>query len=217
MKIGTDAILLGTWANIENTEKILDIGTGCGIIALMLAQRSKVSIDAVEIDKNSALQAVYNFNHSQWVNKMRVFNTSFQTFVNSVSAKYDVIVSNPPYFRDALKSDNSLKNLARHTDTLSFEDLITGISELLSPQGKACMILPVTESITLKRIAEFNGLFCNHQTEVISRKGFVPNRLLMEFCKVKRDLKENSLCILNEDLSYTDEFIVLTKDFYLNF
>ncbi len=217
MKIGTDAVLLGSWSNIDNTSRILDIGTGLGIIALMLAQRSNALIDAVEIDKNSAQQATDNFNLSAWKSKMKVYNTSFQSFATSYNTSYDLIVSNPPYFVDALKSDKSHRNLARHADTLSFEELMKGISKLLSPQGKACIILPITESILLKQFAELNELFCNYQTEVISKKGLEPNRMLMEFSKVKKDFKACSLCILNQDLSYTDEFKDLTKDFYLNF
>ncbi len=120
MKIGTDAVLLGAWSNVENASRILDVGTGSGIIALMLAQRSNTLVDAIEIDKNSARQAVDNFKLSVWENKLQVYNTSFQTFAASNTSTYDLIVSNPPFFADALKSDKSHRNLARHTDTLSF-------------------------------------------------------------------------------------------------
>ncbi len=217
MKIGTDAVLLGAWSNVENTLRMLDIGTGAGIIALMLAQRFDASVDAVEIDKSSAEQAESNFNQSPWKSKMKLYNTSFQDFSTASAITYDLIVSNPPFFVNALKSNQFHRNLARHTDTLSFDDLVKGIAKLLSPQGKSCIILPITESISLKRIAELNGLFCNHQTEVVSRKGLAPNRMLMEFSKSKTNFKMTSLNILNEDSSYTDEFKDLTKDFYLNF
>jgi tRNA1Val (adenine37-N6)-methyltransferase len=217
MKIGTDAVLLGSWSNIENAEHILDIGSGSGIIALMLAQRSNAFVDAVEIDKSSAQQAARNFEKSPWKNKMKIYHTSFQDFSVCNTKTYDLIVSNPPFFIEALKSEDVYRNLARHTDTLSFEDLMKGISKHLSPKGKVCVILPVSESISFKLIAELNGVFCNYQTGVISKKGLPPYRLLMEFSKLKTDLKEDSLCILNEDLSYTEEFKYLTKDFYLKF
>jgi len=217
MKIGTDAVLLGAWAKVENSSRIMDIGTASGIIALMLAQRSAAEVDAVEIDKNSAEQAESNFSHSPWKSKMQVYHISFQDFAANNTATYDLIVSNPPFFTDALKSNQFQRNLARHTDTLSFEDLVKGIAKLLSPLGKSCIILPLAESNALKRFAALNGVFCNYQTAVISKKGLAPHRLLMEFSKLKTDLKMDSLCILNEDLSYTDEFKDLTRNFYLKF
>ncbi|MEI6694508.1 MAG: methyltransferase [Bacteroidota bacterium] len=217
MKIGTDAVLLGAWSNVENADRVLDIGSGCGIIALMLAQRSNAFVDAVEIDKNAAEQSQENFDFSTWKSKMKIYNNSFQEFTNNNTSTYDLIVSNPPFFVDALKGKHSKRNLARHTDSLSFEALMQGISKLLASHGKACVILPIPESIHLKQCGDENGLFCNFQTEVIPKKGLAPNRILMEFSKVKSELKWNSLCILNEDLSYTDEFKDLTKEFYLNF
>lgn len=217
MKIGTDAVLLGAWSKVENIENILDIGTGCGIIALMLAQRSLAFVDAVEIDKSSVLQAQENFNLSLWKSRMQVNCTSFQDFVTSKTITYDLIVSNPPYFKDNLKSSNFRKNLARHTDTLSFEDLMKGVAKLLSPQGKSCIILPVTESISVKRIAELNGLFCNYQTEIIPKTNAIPNRILLEFSKFNTEIKTDTLCILNKNLTYTEDFKSLTKDFYLSF
>ncbi|MFZ4399853.1 MAG: tRNA1(Val) (adenine(37)-N6)-methyltransferase [Bacteroidales bacterium] len=217
MKIGTDAVLLGSWSNIENAEHILDIGSGSGIIALMLAQRSNAFVDAVEIDKNSAQQACQNFKLSPWKSKMKVYHTSFQDFSGSNTSFYDLIISNPPFFEKALKSEVVSRNLARHTDTLSYEDLMKGISKRLSPKGKACIILPVTESISLIPIAESLGLHCNYQTEVISKKGMEASRKLMEFSKIKTELKVDSICILNDDLNYTEEFKSLTKKFYLKF
>ncbi len=217
MKIGTDAVLLGAWSNVDNTTRILDIGTGSGIIALMLAQRSSAFLDAVEIDQNSAQQAIANFRLTPWKDKMKVYNTSFQNFAATSVVSYDLIVSNPPFFINALKSGQVHRNLARHTASLSFEDLMKGIAKLLLPEGKACLILPLAESIALKQNAGINGLFCSFQTEVISKKGLAPNRVLMEFRKGKTGCKTNSLTILNEDLSYTHEFMELTKAFYLKF
>ncbi len=217
MKIGTDAVLLGAWSNVENTDRLLDIGSGCGIIALMLAQRTNAFVDAVEIDKNAAEQAQENFDLSPWKEKMKIHNTNFQDFANKSNKMYDLIVSNPPFFVDALKSKHVNRNLARHADSLSFEALMEGISKLLTTHGKASIILPITESIQLKQCAKKYGLYCNFQTEVKPKKGLAPNRILMEFNKQKRDLKETTLCILNEVLSYTNEFKDLTRDFYLKF
>ncbi|MCX6232482.1 MAG: methyltransferase [Bacteroidetes bacterium] len=217
MKVGTDAVLLGAWSNINNVNNILDIGTGSGIIALMLAQRSDALIDAIEIDESSARQAIDNFSLSPWKERMRVLQTSFLKYSTTCTKKYDLFVSNPPYFHNSLKSQESNRNLARHNDELPFEDLVSGIAGLLNESGKACIILPVNESNTLKETALKHGLYCNFQTEVVSKAGHRPNRLLMEFSKQKRETIISSICIMNADLNYTEDFKSLTKDFYLDF
>jgi tRNA1Val (adenine37-N6)-methyltransferase len=217
MKVGTDAVLLGAWCNISKANSILDIGTGSGIIALMLAQRSDALIDAIEIDESSARQATENFLISPWKERMQLMQTSFQEYSVTCTKKYDLIVSNPPYFHNALKSPEANKNLARHNDGLPFEDLVSGIARLLNESGKACIILPVNESVILKEYALKHGLQCNLQTAVVSKAGLRPNRLLMEFSRQKGELIISSVCILNENSEYTEEFKTLTKDFYLDF
>jgi tRNA1Val (adenine37-N6)-methyltransferase len=217
MKVGTDAILLGAWSNIDKANSILDIGTGSGIIALMLAQRTNACIDAIEIDKSAAEQATENFILSTWKERLQLIHTSFQDYTKTCTKKYDLIVSNPPYFYNALKSPKSNKNLARHNDELPFDDLVSGIARLMSESGKACIILPHNESVLLKEYALKYELYCNFQTEVVSKAGLRPNRLLIKFSKRKHEIETSSLRILNEDLSYTEAFKSLTKDFYLNF
>ena len=126
MKVGTDGVLLGAWTNAENAKKVLDIGTGTGLIALMIAQRSKALITGIEIDEDAAEEAYENFVSSPWGDRLRVENSDFAVFSNICNEKYDVIVSNPPYFVDSLECPDEKRGKARHTSSLSFENLIKG-------------------------------------------------------------------------------------------
>jgi tRNA1Val (adenine37-N6)-methyltransferase len=217
LKVGTDAILLGAWAFTENAEKILDIGCGCGIITLMLAQRSNATIDAVEIDFNSTEEAKRNAEISEWKNRINIQNISFQDFIKDKKEVYDLIVSNPPYFSNSLKSNDLNKNLAKHNDSLSYKELASGISKLLKTNGKATIILSKSESKTFKNIALENGLYCNKEMEVFPKTGLKSNRLLMQFEKQKLEPEIKKISILDSNNKHTTEFINLCKDFYLNF
>lgn len=217
LKVGTDAILLGAWACTENTEKILEIGCGCGIITLMLAQRSNATIDAVEIDFNSTEEAKRNAKISEWKNRINIQNISFQDFIKDKKEVYDLIVSNPPYFSNSLKSNDLNKNLAKHNDSLSYKELASGISKLLKTNGKATIILSKSESKTFKNIALENGLYCNKEMEVFPKTGLKSNRLLMQFEKQKLEPEIKKISILDSNNKHTTEFINLCKDFYLNF
>lgn len=217
LKVGTDAILLGAWACTENAEKILDIGCGCGIITLMLAQRSNATIDALEIDFNSTEEAKRNAEISEWKNRINIQNISFQDFIKDKKEVYDLIVSNPPYFSNSLKSNDLNKNLAKHNDSLSYKELASGISKLLKTNGKATIILSKSESKTFKNIALENGLYCNKEMEVFPKTGLKSNRLLMQFEKQKLEPEIKKISILDSNNKHTTEFINLCKDFYLNF
>ncbi len=217
LKVGTDAILLGAWADITSANKILDIGCGCGIITLMLAQRSQAIIDAVEIDIKSAEEAYRNVEFSKWNDRITINNISFQDFVKNQKQKYDLIVSNPPYYTKSLKSNDSQKNLAKHNDNLNFSELIAGISKLLKKGGKASIILANSVSFEFEKIASESGLFCNVITEVFPSIKIPVNRVLMEFEFEKKTNKKNKLYILDEKNDYTPEFVALTKEFYLKF
>ncbi len=217
LKVGTDAILLGAWANIEKADKILEIGCGCGIITLMLAQRTKADIDAIEIDFNSTEEAKRNVEISEWKNRINIENISFQEFIKDKNNIYDLIVSNPPYFNNSLKSNDLNKNLAKHNDSLSYNELAFGISKLLKPNGKASIILSISESEIFKAIALKNGLYCNLEMEVFPKTGLKSNRLLMQFEKQKLKYERKSITVLDVNNNYTTDFINLCKDFYLNF
>ena len=217
MKVGTDAVLLGAWTSTQGAKTILDIGTGTGIIALMLAQKSNAVIDAIEIDKCAYEEAEHNVRNSPFSDLINVINISLQEFVHQSHRKYDLIVSNPPFFVEASKSYEKARNLARHTDySLSYHELMTGANSLLADNGRMCLILPFKEGNDFIEIAEKTHFYCNKLTRIVTRKGKHEKRLLLEFSKSKQPILENDLLILNEDMSYSRAYLDLTSDYYLN-
>lgn len=221
MKVGTDGVLLGAWANVESSKMALDIGTGTGLIALMVAQRNAiVQINAVEIDEISYLQAKQNFKISSWNDRLQIFNASIQDFstnINHPNRQYDLIISNPPYFINSTKSATKSKNNVRHTDNLSFEDLIEAVNILLKKEGKFCVVLPYTEGLLFERLAGAKSLFCTKKTTVRGRDFKPAERLLMQFERIEKAVIETNLVIQNSPKrhDYTPDYIELTKDFYL--
>ncbi len=218
MRVNTDGVLLGAWANVDNASRMLDIGTGTGVIALMLAQRThNVKIDAIEIDEHSANEARRNVALSSWSERIDVIHCSLQSFAQSVSSRYDLIVSNPPYFNQSLKSPLERKNLVRHTDLLPYHDLISGISVLLTENGRFCGVFPYTEGNVFIAQASTCGLFCTQRINVYSQPGKGVIRLLLQFERVKKTIAEHSLTIHNPDGSFSEHYRQLTADFYLAF
>jgi len=218
MKVGTDAVLLGSWVNTESAENILDIGTGSGVIALMLAQRSKAQIDAIEIDAESVEQARANISASAWNNRLNVINTALQDFHKAHHTKYDLIVTNPPYFSNALKSQKDKRNLARHNDSLSFDELIHGIRQLLSHDGHFCLVLPKNESNVFTEKAIINGLFPVRTLSIYPKKERSVKRVLSEFCfQRQHSIGYGKLILRNNDDTFTKEYKALTRAFYLEF
>ncbi len=161
MKVGTDAVLLGAWGNLPESGNTLDIGTGTGIIAMMAAQRSSSFIDAIEIDEDAYTEALDNCRKSKWSNRILVHHISFQKFVPSIQKKYDMILSNPPYFSNCVQAASESRTMARHTCNLSFEELIDGIASLLKRDGSFATILPLKEAEQLTGIAKRYGLYPN--------------------------------------------------------
>ncbi len=236
MKVGTDGVLLGAWATYgckyEQGEKpkeaylfskslnILDIGTGTGLIALMLAQRfANAHIHALEIKEAAYLQAKNNFTNSPWPNRLVAQHIALQQFASlpSYQQHFDLIVSNPPFFQQSLKTKNTARNLARHADeTLPFTDLITGIKTLLSPSGYVCLILPFTEAQTFISLAKTQQLFLQTQVNVFPKKHKIPNRLLLQFGFQNNLSPSNSALVLRNHPSneYTAAYQALTKDFH---
>jgi tRNA1Val (adenine37-N6)-methyltransferase len=218
MKVGTDAVLLGSWVNPSNADSILDIGTGTGIIALMLAQRSNAVIDAIDIDNNAFVQASENAAACSWKDHIHVHNISLQQFSLNNEKKYDLIVSNPPYFIDSSKAFEESRSNARHTDQLPYDDLLKGVLTLLNPHGKFYVILPTKESEQFRDLAEQNKLFLTKLTRVITRTDKPEKRWLMRFEFIRKSFSEDSLIIEKDERhSYTDEYKELTKDYYLGF
>jgi len=217
MKVGTDAVLLGVSTDICKAGTILDVGTGCGVIALILAQRSDVKIEAIDIDKSSIEDAMDNFNKSPWSGRLKAFHTSLQDYANESKFAYDLIVSNPPFFENSLESPDVKKKLSKHSDTLSHSELITSVARLLSPNGKFEVILPFTEREKFVNLALIENLFCSREILISPKMGKNPNRIILQFNREKSKRKILELMVRNQDNSFTEEYISLTKDFYLNF
>ena len=220
MKVGTDAVLLGAWCSLEtNPDTILDVGSGTGLISLMMAQRSDAeTIDAVEIDAAAYEQTVGNFEQSDWADRLFCYHSSFQDFskeMNEDAVEYDLIISNPPFYTDAFETKDSSRNSARFTTALSFEDLLNGVSKLLSDRGVFTTIIPFKETVAFVKLAAKNNLFLNRICSVRGTATTKVKRSLLEFCFDQKELVETSLTIEISRHVYTQEYINLTKDFYL--
>ena len=220
MKVGTDGVLLGAWCSLENyPKKILDIGTGTGIISLMLAQRSSaISIDGVEIDKSAFEQTVDNFENSDWSDRLYCYNTSFQKFAdesNNEAIKYDLIVSNPPFYKEDYITKNISRNKARFSQFLSFKELTQGVSKILSKSGFFSTIIPFKEESAFIGLAQQNSLFLNKLCRVKGNKNSEIKRCLLTFSFNKKETKETNLIIENSRHKYTKEYVELTNNFYL--
>ena len=217
MKVGTDGVILGSWADVNEAEYVLDTGTGTGFIALMIAQRSSAHVDAVEIDESACKDAAINVEQSKWKNRIRVIHTSFQNFSAETDKKYDLIVSNPPYFTNSLKSGDSGKNLARHDDALPPGQLLNGVQKLLRDTGKFCLILPAASVSGFLTEAALTKLYCNKRVNIFPSTQKSSNRALLELSFTRTKTEDDKLIILGENGEYTSQYRELTKDFYLNF
>ena len=213
MKVGTDGVLLGSWINCLNAKKILDIGAGTGLISLMLAQRNnECNITAVEIDKETSEEANININNSKWRDRISIINININNFITS--DKFDFIVSNPPYF-PANFSKNK-RAIARHTNLLSFQDLIRTTVKLLSSKGIFAVILPKIAEAIFCKTANANKLFLIRICQVKGQKSSDIKRVLLEFSFEKSSLDSDSLVIEESRHIYTNKYIDLCQDFYLN-
>jgi tRNA1Val (adenine37-N6)-methyltransferase len=215
MKVGTDAVLLGAWVKTENESHILDIGTGTGVIALMLAQKSDAHIDAIDIDENAFHQAHNNFLISPWTARLNCMHHSFQEFSEEHTASYDLIVTNPPYFHDASKPVAESRLNARHSEALTFDELVYGVKKLLKPDGRFCVILPCKEGMEFLDKAQRKELFCHHLLRIKTKADKNEKRLIMEFGFHFGVLTEEEIIIQEEDGSFTQDYIDLTLDYYL--
>jgi tRNA1Val (adenine37-N6)-methyltransferase len=218
MKIGTDGVLLGAWTPIENDPfSILDIGTGTGIIALMLAQRSAAEqIDGLEIDEDAYEQATDNFENSPWNDRLFCFHAGLDEFVEEPGNEYDLIVSNPPFYSEDYKSSNEQRDLARFQDAMPFEDLIEAAALLLSENGIFSVIIPFKEESTFLAIAKDYELFPLKITHIKGTPTSEIKRSLLAFSRNEiASFPIDELIIETARHIYTAEYITLTKDFYL--
>ena len=216
MKVGIDGVLLGAWADVDNADAILDIGTGTGLIALMLAQRSSARIDAIDIDADAVIQANENIQKSPWLSRIEAYEVELQKYVLKTENRYDLIVSNPPYFVNSTKAPVENRNTARHTDTLTHKELLDNALILLKPTGRICVVLPVNEGLLSVEYAASIGLYCTKQVAVFPKPGAVAKRLLLEFSP-QFAACVNSEIVIESDVrhQYSPEFTALAKDYYL--
>jgi tRNA1Val (adenine37-N6)-methyltransferase len=219
MKIGTDGILLGAWANCEAAANILDIGCGTGVLCLMMAQKnSTAQIVGVEIDENASLQAKQNIDNSRWKNRISIENQSIQSFTESTNMLFDFIISNPPFFVNSSKNPDKSRTLARHNDELPFSALAECVFRLLLPNGRFAVILPTEEFGDFSVIAAQHGLFCTRQTLVRPVETKPIHRILGEFSKTSNQTIIDELVIeTNRRHYYTEKYKELTRPFYLHF
>ena len=218
LKVNTDAVLLGAWADIQSDGNLLDLGCGCGIIALMAAQKAKISILALDNHEGSIMDAQLNFKLSPWSQRLHAKLMSIQQFTMQCKQPFHQIISNPPFFINSLKSPFKEVNQSKHTDTLTQEDLISSVNMLLHPDGKFFIIFPVEEAKLFEQKLRINNLYIHKKTEIIPVEGKAKNRVLMEISKKKgRDTFSNKLVLRERDGSYTKAYQTLCADFYLNF
>ena len=216
MKVGTDGVLLGAWTRLEDSRRVLDIGTGTGLIALMLAQRnSDCSITAIDIDSGAIGQARENIQASPWKDRIVALLQDVRSFRSD--QLFDTIVTNPPYFVNSLKCPDGQRNTARHTDTLDVVSLLGQVAVLLASNGRFSMIVPSEQSDVLLRTAERVGLYPSRRTDVITRPGIPPKRVLLEFVRKRVPLLADELVIELERHRYSEEYMALTREFYLKF
>lgn len=215
MKVGTDGVLLGAWADCEGAKNILDIGTGTGVIALQMAQRNpKAQVQAVEIDETAAKRARANFDNTPWAERLQVERTAVQEFESA--EKFDLIVSNPPYFVDSLLPPDAKRSTARHTHDLTFEELDNAAARLLSKDGKFALILPLAE---FEKYLTITQLHLVRRCDIHPVEGGAVKRVMGEFTKQQTSeiACENIAIERGRRGDYTDEYRALTKDFYLKF
>jgi len=219
MKIGTDGVLLGAWTSLDHQpDSILDIGTGTGLIALMLAQRSYAAlIDALEIEENAYEQSVENFEKSDWGDRLFCYHAAFDEFVDEMQdeEKYDLIISNPPFYSEDYKSGNKNRDQARFADALPLKQLIEGASLLLSKTGHFDLIIPFSEERNAMEIGKNQGLIDRRITRVKGSESSPVKRSLISFGFERTKAEINELILERSRHNYTEEFKNLVKDFYL--
>lgn len=216
MKVGTDGVLIGAWGAVGETN-MLDIGCGSGLISIMAAQRSNsMKIDAIDIEPNAIEQAKINVSNCPWSDRISLHNSTLQNFTPNHT--YDYIISNPPYFINSLKEVKSAREIARHSDTLPYTDLASGVNRLLSENGIFSVILPYLEAnIFIVEVARY-PLFCIKRTDIKGASTKAIKRVMLQFSRKKIDIINDELIIEESQRhQYTQKYIDLTKDFYLKF
>jgi len=219
MKVGMDGVLLGAWADPSGAERILDIGTGTGLIALMMAQKNSLAqIDAIEIDPESFPEAIRNVQQSKWAGRIQIELSSFQEFAEQTDWKYDLIVSNPPFFTNGVKAPVENRAQARHSDSLPLEVLILGAANLLAENGRIVLVLPIESLPEISSLANLYKISISRLCRVKPNPIKPEFRILIELTNSECAIQESELMIeFEKHHDYTPEYKELTKDFYLKF
>lgn len=228
MKVGTDGVLLGAWANVEGAKTALDIGTGTGLIALMLAQRNAtLPITGIDIDPAAVEQAKENVQNSPWRNRIVIKNEDFQTFSPAIShdgegvrgtercCLFDLIVSNPPFFLEDTLNPNAARTAARHASSLPFPVLIQKAATMLTEQGRLCLIVPTAIATDVVGEAATHHLYLSKRTDVKTTPRKAPKRTLLEFTPYITETAYSTLTLQDEQQQKTSEYTALTQEFYL--
>ncbi|KZN46857.1 tRNA1(Val) (adenine(37)-N6)-methyltransferase [Pseudoalteromonas luteoviolacea] len=213
MKVSTDGIMFGAWVSLTKAQSLLDVGTGTGLLSLMAKQRApELSVIAIEIDDQAALDAKDNFDASPW-SDIDLVQLAVQQF--KATQQFDLVISNPPYFQSSLKGENARRNVARHTDSLSFEELIATFLRVAKPCARLAVILPLEEGRAFISLAEQQSLHLARVCEVRTTPNKAVTRLMFELSTNLSDTYQETLCIYNERGEYSQEYITLCKAFYL--
>ncbi len=219
MKVGTDAVLLGAWANVHNANTILDIGTGTGILALMLAQKNTTArITAIDIDAGAVAQAQYNFEQSKFTAQLTVQHVTLQQYAQQCGTHYDVIISNPPFFENSSRAHDTARNLARHNDTLTLTELIVAVNTLLTPNGMFYVVLPAAQEPIVASLVTKHRMYIAKIMYIHTKEYKAPKRILIAVSKRLQPLTEEHLIIeLDARHQYSNEYKALTSPYYVRF
>ncbi len=219
MKVGTDGVLLGAWVEADQAQYILDIGTGTGLIAIMLAQRNaQAHIHGLDIDEEACRQAAENMARSPWHNRLKAIHQSVQDYARQSELTYDLLVSNPPFFTGGVLSESAHRSQVRHTVKLPHGDLLRTARQLLAPQGVFAVVLPLLEGLRFIELARDYRLYCERMTEVRTKPSKPVSRLLLQFTPFIPDTMRKEALVLQQenDNSRTAEYRALTQAFYLD-
>ena len=217
MKVGTDGVLLGAWANLDfYPNSILDIGAGTGLIALMIAQRCDAeTIDAIELNDEAYEQTVENFENSDWGDRLFCYHASLSEFTDEIDEKYDFIISNPPFYTSTYKELSEERAMARHSESLTYADLLESTSKLLSENGNCAFIIPFEEEVNFLKIAEENMLYPNRITRVKGALNTAVKRSLLQLSFLKTEPIQSELTLELSRHNYTEDYKSLVQDLYL--
>lgn len=216
MKIGTDGVLLGAWSNVDGVNSVLDVGTGSGLIALMIAQKTENTIiTGIDIDEQAIIQARENIGRSIWVERMSVMKCDFNNPVELDGLKFDLIISNPPFFSEDIRSADEKRNMARNTVSLPISNLINNSDTLLDENGRLTLVMPPELAAMAIGEAAMHSLFLTKRCDVLTKPDTPAKRTLLEFSRTITQTKRTTLSIYDNDGTYSSCFKQLTQDFYL--